>query len=302
MTTLTITRGLPGSGKTTYALDVVRFHKTPTIRVNRDDIRQARFGKTHGLDTDQEKEVTLIARAQASGALKAGIDVVVDDTNLHKDSVKGWIRLAFDHDAQFHHVDFDIDVEESVRRAKIRAERGGREVPEEVIRRMHKRYFKDDKFPPLPEVPTPPVETYVPDTSKRRAYVVDIDGTMTLGPHRRSPYEWHKVGQDLINKPVRRVVEALSDHTRIIFLSGRDESCRAETELWLRDHVDAGWWDLHMRPEGDWRRDDIIKQELFDKHVRYNYNVVGIFDDRAQVVRQWRRIGLPVFQVADGDF
>ena len=30
--------------------------------------------------------------------------------------------------------------------------------------------------------------------------------------------------------------------------------------------------------------------------------MVGVFDDRMQVVRMWRALGLTVFQVADGDF
>ena len=45
-----------------------------------------------------------------------------------------------------------------------------------------------------------------------------------------------------------------------------------------------------------------VKHELFNKHVRHDYNVRGAFDDRNQVVEMWRAIGLTVFQVADGNF
>jgi hypothetical protein len=32
------------------------------------------------------------------------------------------------------------------------------------------------------------------------------------------------------------------------------------------------------------------------------WDIVCVFDDRAQVVRGWRALGLTVFRVADGDF
>jgi hypothetical protein len=57
-----------------------------------------------------------------------------------------------------------------------------------------------------------------------------------------------------------------------------------------------------MRPAGDSRRDAIVKQEIFDTEVRDRWRVVGVFDDRRQVVRMWRALGLTVFQVAEGDF
>jgi len=302
MTHLILTRGLPGSGKTTFAKQLVQESDHPIQRVNRDDLRQMRFGKTHGLTREQEQEITALAKAQVSGALSAGIDVIIDDTNLNKMTVKQWLRVAHDHDAQVSAIDFEISVEQCIRQSMQRWYDGGRKVPEDAIRKMHKRYFKAGQFPPLPEIDTPPVEQYVAPKGKPEAYVVDIDGTLTLGPHNRGPFQWHKVEQDLPNEAVIDVVNNLwSGGDEIIFLSGRSEEARAGTKRWLEKHtlVSAP---LYMRPAGDWRKDDLVKQELFDKHVRHEYHVLGVFDDRAQVVRQWRRIGLPVFQVAEGNF
>ncbi|HEX8348187.1 MAG TPA: 5'-hydroxyl kinase, partial [Actinoplanes sp.] len=89
-----------------------------------------------------------------------------------------------------------------------------------------------------------------------------------------------------------------------VFLSGRDSVCRPETEKALLRAFPSLEWSLrlHMRPEGDPRRDDHVKAELFDKHIRDRYRVVAVLDDRDQVVRMWRRMGLPTFQVAEGDF
>ncbi len=57
-----------------------------------------------------------------------------------------------------------------------------------------------------------------------------------------------------------------------------------------------------MRAEGDNRPDSIVKRELFETHIRGSYNVHTVFDDRDSVVRMWRRIGLPAWQVAEGRF
>lgn len=57
-----------------------------------------------------------------------------------------------------------------------------------------------------------------------------------------------------------------------------------------------------MRPAGDSRKDAIVKREIFDQEIRDRWRVIGVFDDRQQVVRMWRALGLTVFQVAEGDF
>lgn len=48
--------------------------------------------------------------------------------------------------------------------------------------------------------------------------------------------------------------------------------------------------------------DSIIKRELFEAHVRDTYAVRFVLDDRNQVVRMWRSLGLTCLQVADGAF
>jgi len=88
----------------------------------------------------------------------------------------------------------------------------------------------------------------------------------------------------------------------IIFCSGRDAVCRPETEAWLDLFVGVPYEALFMRPEGDGRKDAVVKREIFDQDIRDSWRIVGVFDDRQQVVRMWRALGLTVFQVAEGDF
>jgi hypothetical protein len=63
------------------------------------------------------------------------------------------------------------------------------------------------------------------------------------------------------------------------------------TEEWLKLHG-VPYDEIYMRPAEDKREDSIIKQELFDAHIRDRYNVLFVLDDRNRVVDMWRRNGL----------
>ena len=84
-------------------------------------------------------------------------------------------------------------------------------------------------------------------------------------------------------------------------MSGRSSEFRAHTERWLQAN-NIRYSELHMRAEGDQRKDSIVKRELFDAHVRGKWNVSFVLDDRQQVVDMWRGLGLVCLQVAPGDF
>ena len=61
-------------------------------------------------------------------------------------------------------------------------------------------------------------------------------------------------------------------------------------------------YELHMRKTGDSRKDCIVKKEIFDAEIKDKYYIEFILDDRDQVVKMWRSMGLTCLQVADGNF
>ncbi|MFC4067700.1 phosphatase domain-containing protein [Actinoplanes subglobosus] len=298
MTRLLITRGLPASGKTTFA----RKLQPEVVRVNRDDLRRMLHGRP--LFTQRaEAQVTQAQRAAVEALLRARGSVVVDDTNLRARTVREWAEMAARYHASFEVHDFtDVPVDECVRRDADRPE--DVRVGEESIRRMHARYLAGKNLPlPIPFVdPGGPGVVYLPDPELPEAVLVDIDGTVALMSG-RSPYDWGRVGEDEPNPAVIAAVRAMhaSGHA-IVFCSGRDAVCRPETEAWLELFVGVPYEGLFMRPEGDSRKDSVVKREIFDQEVRDRWRIVGVFDDRQQVVRMWRQLGLTVFQVAEGDF
>lgn len=136
------------------------------------------------------------------------------------------------------------------------------------------------------------------------AIICDLDGTLAL-MNNRGPFEWSKVGEDDINTTINALLHRYKHDEEvpldIILVSGRDGVCRKETEEWLDVHcVDYDL--LFMRPEGDKRKDLIVKREIFENEIKNKYNIEFVLDDRNQVVEMWRSLGLTVFQVAEGDF
>lgn len=173
----------------------------------------------------------------------------------------------------------------------------------EIVARPFQKFLNGRSLPdPRPrEAAASEWTPYEPDRNLPPAYLVDIDGTVAIKGD-RDIYDGSKAHLDTENEDVAAVVRALSNRgNRIIYMSGRSDEFRDVTERWLIDNAlpaDS----LYMRAAGDHRKDSVVKHELFDKHIRYTHNVLGVFDDRNQVVEMWRAIGLTVFQVADGNF
>jgi predicted kinase len=309
MPTLLITRGLPGAGKTTYAKKWVAEDPRNRKRVNRDDLGIQLHGRRFYEDKDlfgpTEKALTIAHHAQIEALLRAGYDVICDDTNLVRKFARDLRDVAARAGAEFEIVDMlDVPLETVYAQNEKRLNTPAY-VPPSAIKRMLDRHTGRNAYEvPLSVEPSEAesVDVYVPDMDLPPVVLVDIDGTTAL-MNGRGPFEWHRVGEDLPNQPVIDAVRALwAAGNDIIFCSGRDAVCRPETEEWIDKFIKIPYEALFMRPEKDNRKDSIVKREIFDNEIRGRWRVVGVFDDRDQVVRMWRSLGLTVFQVAEGKF
>jgi len=148
------------------------------------------------------------------------------------------------------------------------------------------------------------VKPYSGTPGRPRAVIVDIDGTVALRGD-RGPYEFQRVFEDAPNRPVIHLVRMFRQQNYcILFVSGREDSCRELTRHWLSDYVITftGPERLHMRRAGDGRPDYEVKDEIFEQYFRDWYDVRYVIDDRNSVVAMWRAKGLTCLQVADGPF
>jgi predicted kinase len=302
-----VLRGIPGSGKSTFAKDLLASRPYgSTIRINNDDLGTMFFG-THSFDNHgaglhvgdlfHDARIALLKTALDSPGVNL---VVVDNTNLSVKTVKSLEKAALSKGAEFIVDDqfLTVPVEVCIARDAVRSV----PVTETIIRKMASQ--AERLTPWVASKPSPVVNAtaYNNDISLPSVVLVDIDGTLAL-MNGRMPYDWNRVGEDLPNIPVVKLVKDLLDAgQRVIVMSGRDGVCAEQTRAWLDEHVATGL-PVYLRAANDNRRDDIIKYELFQKHIADKFHVRFVLDDRDQVIHLWRRVlGLPTFQVADGAF
>jgi len=233
---------------------------------------------------------TLIARK---------VNVIYDATNLKASYLKSICDLV-KYMADIQYQIFDIDLPAALMRDSNRE----RSVGSEVIERMYTQYrtlLDSYAF----EFTKKQAKKYIPpqfDCDKPSAIIFDIDGTLAHISGKRSPYDYTGVQTDDVDVTVRYIAQLCAqDVDKIIILSGREDSCRSDTFNWLTEnkiHFD----ELLMRQTGDSRKDSIIKEEIFWKDIEPNYNVIAVFDDRDQVVKMWRSLGIKCFQCDYGNF
>ena len=304
MTSLLITRGLPGCGKTTYARAWVAEDREHRARVNRDDLRLM-------LDDGQfvkgvtEPRILAARDAAILSLLSKGVDTISDDTNLPQRTARDLAKLAKRTGAELTVIDLtDVPLATCLERNAARTDKPP--VPEAAIRDMHARYLAGRTYPlPQPEEPAADADElarYEPKPGTRKAVLVDIDGTTAL-MSARSPFDETRVHEDRPNVPVITVIRAMAAAGNdVVFLSGRTDGCRTATHEWLCEHLRIPFQGLYMRAAGDFRKDAMVKRELFDRHIRDRYDVTCVLDDRDQVVAAWRELGLTCLQVAPGNF
>lgn len=147
--------------------------------------------------------------------------------------------------------------------------------------------------------------------TKKPCYVFDIDGTLSDLSHRlhhiqRQPKDWDAFFDACVeDDPIQHICSLarnLSHHHDVVFVSGRSDRVRIQTDYWLKVCACLSGSGLYMRRDGDFRADDIVKLELLAQLRSDGFEPVMAFDDRDRVVAMWRAAGIPCAQVAPGDF
>ncbi|MBS2539640.1 AAA family ATPase [Catenulispora sp. NF23] len=296
-------RGLPASGKSTVARQLMAAAEGRMRRVSLDELRRMlddndgskRLGRRH------EETVLAVQDAVVLAAVEGGFDIVVDNTHLVSRIPKRLKNLLGGRAAFEVHDLTDVDVEECVRRDAQRPNPVGEEHIRAMALRLASTKSSGWKLNAADLNDVAPAQTYVPDPALPAAVMCDIDGTLADNKG-RGPYDWLKVEDDgLIVATADALAAFAARGDRVILMSGRGEDVREGTERWLAKHGVA-YDELWMRAAKDTRADDIVKSELFDAHVRNRFAVRVVLDDRSRVVALWRRLGLTCWQVDYGDF
>lgn len=282
MSRLYIMRGLPASGKSTKAEEILS--NGNTVRINKDLLRTMlhfdKFtGKNEAITCDA---ATLLAKH----FLDSGLNVIIDDTNLNPRTYLGWKEVGNQYAKSVDTIDMYTTVSECVIRDSKREKPVGRDVIVKMAM-QHKNFLEGEKF-----------------------VICDLDGTLANIEHRLhyakgETKDWDKffsgIPEDKLRSDVfEKLVDVCKEHDcRPIFVSARPERCRKDTEEWLQKNKANIHYLLLMRADKDTRDDSIVKKEMYDKYLK-NLEIVKVFDDRPRVIRMWREECLEVEDCGDG--
>ena len=138
-----------------------------------------------------------------------------------------------------------------------------------------------------------------------KTVIIDLDGTLANSKHRahfltgengyRNVEAWRiETDKDVPNEwCVDLILGYRAQGYQIIYLTGREETCRETTNDWLLRHVPGSQHErLLMRPKDDNRPDHEIKLEVYLRDILPFYQVVMAVDDRPSIAKLWRSLGI----------
>lgn len=292
MSVILILKGPPASGKTHYAREFIK-GRIDWVIVNRDSLRE---GRGDYWVPEQEEYISDLEEFSIRQAIKRGYNVIIDATNLNPKTLDKWDKIAQETNSIIKIQEFYVPFKVAVERDKNRE----RSVGEKVIKHFYQKYYPDRYNAEMSQVD----DRYILEQDKTlpSCVIVDLDGTMALHQG-RNPFDYSKIYTDKPNDPLIDLLKIISHEVDIIFFSGREDTkeCRESTEKWLRENVGISY-QLYMRPEKDYRSDEIIKEEMYNKYIKDKYYCIAIFDDRDRVIKKWREMGLLACQVYYGNF
>lgn len=146
-----ITRGLPGSGKSTWAKQFAQGH-ADFVRVCRDDLRSMLFGTNNKRRPEYDKKLEEVVRSTRdhiiAGAMCNGYNIVVDECGLYNHTLERLWKLADHIEAECgQHVTVEfknftgVDIDLCIERDSGRPDKVG----EDVIRGMFKQWQEEEK-------------------------------------------------------------------------------------------------------------------------------------------------------------
>jgi hypothetical protein len=69
----------------------------------------------------------------------------------------------------------------------------------------------------------------------------------------------------------------------------------------IEKHLPGMEYVLLMRKDADFRKDNVVKEEIFNEYIKNKYWVKLVIDDRLSVCQLWFRLGLNLLRAGDPD-
>ena len=311
MTKLIMLKGLPASGKSTRAREILK-NNGNFVRLNKDDLRiMLHSNKWSGKN---EKITMNVQRVMAKELLLNNTNVIIDDTNLSKRHRQSWEDLCKEVGAKF-------SMENLSKRINL-LELFDRDDERKSHIEVHSAIIKTDASVGRHVIVALGLQNDLLNhrnfgDGTKKWIVCDIDGTIA-DLHHRLHYvkdgerNWkdffNEMSKDTVIEEIRdMIIEYKKKGHPIIFVSGRPDSHRKETKEWLENVAfkDISFLEgedyatILMRRSTDHRLDTDVKEDILKNFLKVG-NVECVIDDRPRVIKMWRSHGLTVHDVGSG--
>lgn len=280
---ITMLKGLPASGKTTWAMKQLSNGKN--IRISRDDIRKNLFGS---FSKKREGNVIKVRNQLIEAAISYGYNVIVDDTNLNPKHERDIRQLAEDLGVDFEVNDsfLDVDIEECIKRDLEREFSVGPAViyglaNKWIIQPLEKRLSNDQ--------------------DKRRCIIFNLNSVFEDA----GDIDWIDYSRSITYVPnvfisaiADGLFETFESYLDVLIISDEDDKHRENIEEWLEKNS-ISYSNLFTRKSGDTRESTIVKKEIYMKEIAPKWCTLGVFEDNLEAATMWRNIGLKVAQTGN---
>lgn len=122
-----------------------------------------------------------------------------------------------------------------------------------------------------------------------KAVIFDLDRTILYHTN-RSPFNWTDLSGDMIIPEVRTLMEMLyNQKVEIIFVTGRPERVRVQTEAWLNKHLPNITYLLYMKEGNPNEHGYVTKEQTLMLIQQGGYEVMMAFDDDQKCAEMYVR-------------
>jgi len=292
MKNIIFTKGIIASGKSSWSKKFISENQNYK-RISRDDIRHMISNYT--FNSENENLVTKIENSIIIELMNSPYDIIFDKQNLNQKQLEKDINFlkSFNKEINIEIKEFPISLSEAIERDKKREF----SIGEKVIKETWNKYEVV-----LKEMLEKSKHILIQNENLDKCIICDIDGTLS-NSYQRKIFNYEECINDIVITPVKNVINCIKKfcNVKVFLFSGREDIYEKETIEWLKKN-NISYDFLFLRKEKDYRDDTIIKEEMFNEHIRDKYYCLGIIDDRKKVIKHWIEMGLFVFDVSQDPF
>lgn len=291
MSKLIIMRGLPGSGKSTWAKAWVNEDPINRVRLNWDDMRNM-MGPYWIPERENTGVLKELREKFLKHMMKRNWDIVCDNMNLNPKEIEFYENIVkeFNEDGHPYTIefkDFFIPVEECIRRDAMRANPIGEKTIKSLFHKYMPLIVGSEHRKKIESQPT-----YRAD--KPDCIIVDMDGTLAFNLSGRSFFD--DIDMIKYDTPLLATISILramkmTGTCNIFIVTGRSEKSREATETWLAEN-NIPFDKVFMREEGDFSHSNDFKQKVYEDNIKNNYNVLFVLDDDTKCMKMYQEQGL----------